>query len=126
MPEISDRILICRLGDLDVPGSRGFTVSCGDIQQEIFLVRTTAGVYGYLNSCPHTGAPLDWVPDRFLSQDLSHIQCSTHAALFNVDDGECIAGPCSGDALTPVPLAIDADAVYLLQREFCVRQQLSG
>ena len=121
MQESTDRILLCRRDEISVPGSRGLTVACGDHHHDIFLVRTTAGIFGYINSCPHTGAPLDWVPDRFLSLDLTHIQCSTHAALFNVQDGVCIAGPCSGDALRPVPLMVDEEAVFLLRREFCSR-----
>ncbi len=126
MQEHAEKIQLCRLGEIGVPGSRGLTVTCGDHLYDIFLVRTTDGVFGYLNTCPHTGAPLDWLPDQFLSADLAHIQCATHAALFNVHDGICIAGPCSGDALIPVPLVMDADAVYLLQREFCARQRPAG
>jgi nitrite reductase/ring-hydroxylating ferredoxin subunit len=121
MHATAGRILLCRLDELGLPGSRGLTVACSDRQHDIFLVRTTAGVFGYLNLCPHTGAPLDWTPDRFLSLDMSHIQCSTHAALFNVHDGLCIAGPCHGDALRPVPLVIEADVVYLQHRAFCER-----
>lgn len=126
MSETSERLPLCRLDELDVPGSRGLTVTCDDRQYEIFLVRTGAGVFGYLNSCPHTGAPLDWMPDRFLSADLTHIQCAMHAALFNVQDGLCIAGPCHGEALTPVPLSVEAGVVYLLQHAFCDRLRPAG
>jgi nitrite reductase/ring-hydroxylating ferredoxin subunit len=122
MPECTEHLPLCRLDELDVPGSRGLTVTCGDRPHDIFLVRTEAGVFGYLNSCPHTGAPLDWMPDRFLNTDLTHIQCAMHAALFNVQDGFCIAGPCHGDALTAVPLSVEAGVVYLHQCAFCDRQ----
>ena len=123
MQESVDQILLCRLDELQVPGSRGLSVACGDCLHDIFLVRCATGVFGYLNSCPHTGAPLDWVPDQFLSPDAAHIQCSTHAALFNLHNGVCIAGPCSGDALIPVPLIVNCGAVYLLRREFCSHLQ---
>lgn len=126
MQAIADRIVLCRLDEIPKPGSRGLSVACGDRTHDIFLVRTAAGVFGYLNSCPHTGAPLDWLPDQFLSLDQNHIQCAMHAALFSVHDGICVAGPCSGDALIPVPLVIDADAVYLLLREFCARRRSAG
>jgi nitrite reductase/ring-hydroxylating ferredoxin subunit len=123
MQEKFDRILLCKLDQIRVPGSRGLTVACGDLLQDIFLVRSADGVYGYINSCPHTGAPLDWMPDQFLSLDEAYIQCSTHAALFNLHDGTCIAGPCSGDALKPIPLLVESGAVFMLLREFCSWQQ---
>ncbi len=122
MQESADRILLCRFDEIQVPGSRALAVACGDHLYDVFLVRGTVGVSGYLNRCPHTGAPLDWVPDLFLSLDAAHIQCSTHAALFNLHDGVCIAGPCSGHALVPIPLVVESDIVFLLQHEFCARR----
>lgn len=123
MQQMADRIRLCSLEEIRLPGSRGMTVSCGNHVHDIFLVRNPAGLFGYLNSCPHTGAPLDWMPDQFLSMDASHIQCATHAALFNLHDGVCIAGPCSGEALVPVPLVVDAGVVYFLRHAFCARQR---
>jgi len=119
MQEKLDRILLCKLDEIRVPGSRGLTVVCGDHLHDIFLVRCAVGVYGYINSCPHTGAPLNWLPDQFLSLDDAYIQCSTHAAMFNLHDGICIAGPCCGDVLKPIPLLVESDAVFLLLRGFC-------
>jgi nitrite reductase/ring-hydroxylating ferredoxin subunit len=104
---------VCRLEDIDDPGSKGVTVSLSGRMQDIFIVRQGDRVFGYLNRCPHTGAPLDWTPDRFLDLDGEHIQCAMHAALFRIDDGRCIAGPCSGDRLTPVALKLEAGVVRL-------------
>jgi len=126
MRESADRIPLCRLDEIRVPGCRGLTVTCDDGVHEILLVRSADGVFGYLNSCPHTGAPLDWVPGQFLNLDTTHIQCSTHAALFNFHDGVCIAGPCLGEALAQVPLLEDSGAVYLLQRKLLIRQPSNG
>ena len=58
----------------------------------------------YLNSCPHLGVELNWMPGRFMDSDNLFIQCSTHGALFKPGDGECIVGPCQGDALTQLDL----------------------
>jgi len=108
------RYLICRLDELADPGSKGNRVIPGDPVQNIFVVRRNDRVYGYINSCPHTGGPLDWVPDLFLSLDKRYIQCATHAALFRLDDGTCVAGPCAGDRLTAIPLQVESGNVYLL------------
>ncbi|MFE8071371.1 Rieske 2Fe-2S domain-containing protein [Marinobacteraceae bacterium S3BR75-40.1] len=66
----------------------------------LFLVRHRGVVHAYRNRCPHLGIELNWAPNRFLDLDKRFIQCSTHGALFKIQDGHCIAGPCQGEALT--------------------------
>lgn len=105
--------VVCRFEDLPDPGSRGVTLEQGGRQYDVLVVRRGRQAFCYLNSCPHTGGPLDWMPDQFLSLDKLHIQCATHAALFRIEDGSCIAGPCSGDALTPVPVFVEGGRVIL-------------
>ena len=109
-----NRRAICRLDELEDPGSRGMTVSYGGQLHDIFIVRQGKQVFGYLNSCPHTGGPLDWVPDQFLNLGKDYIQCATHDALFQMHDGECVAGPCRGDSLAAVPVSVEAGVVVML------------
>jgi nitrite reductase/ring-hydroxylating ferredoxin subunit len=71
-------------------------------------------VVAYRNSCPHTGGPLDWVPDQFLNLDGDLIQCATHDALFRIEDGVCVKGPCVGRSLTAVPVVIEAQQVSVV------------
>jgi nitrite reductase/ring-hydroxylating ferredoxin subunit len=87
---------------------------------DVFLVRRHDELYAYLNRCPHTGGPLDWVPDQFLSLDGQHIQCATHAALFRIHDGFCVAGPCSGQSLVCLPVTVKAGEVHLCEDGFSV------
>ncbi len=61
------------------------------------------GVRVYRNRCPHRGTPLDWQPGRFLDREGRHLVCATHCALFRLEDGHCVAGPCAGDALEALP-----------------------
>jgi len=104
-------IALCRLDELADPGSRGLSFTHDGRNYDVFVVRSGTSAYVYLNCCPHTGAPLDWMPDQFLSADLHFIQCAMHAALFRIDDGVCVAGPCTGDALTRLPAAIEEGVV---------------
>ena len=108
------RTVVCRLDELDDPDSRGMTVTQGGQLHDVFVVRQGGQVFGYRNSCPHTGGPLDWVPDRFLNLDKDYIQCATHDALFRLHDGACVAGPCKGDSLAAVPVIIEAGDVVML------------
>ena len=110
----ASRYLLCCLDELADPGSKGSQANLGDTIHEILVVRSNNRVFGYINRCPHTGGPLDWMPDQFLSFDKRHIQCATHAALFRLDDGICVAGPCTGNHLTAVPLQVEAGNIYLL------------
>ena len=100
--------VLCRLEEIPDGAAKGFDLGAGDEPLEIFLVRDGPRVFAYLNVCPHTGSPLDWQPDDFLSEDGSHIMCHTHGALFEIADGFCIAGPCAGDQLRPVAVSLDA------------------
>jgi len=113
----SYRTTVCRLDELDDPGSRGATMALGSQLRDVFVVRQGGQVFAYLNSCPHTGGPLDWVPDQFLNIDKDSIQCATHDALFKLHDGKCFAGPCIGASLTSVPVVIEAGEVSLLVDE---------
>ena len=106
-------IYLCRLDDLADPGSKGFEGIDG--QKPFFLVRRGAEVFGYQNFCPHYGAPLDWKPDAFLSYEKDHILCSMHSALFIIDDGICVDGPCPGQGLEPVLLAIEDGRIFLAE-----------
>ena len=102
------------LKDLPEGSSRGFSVNTPSGCEDVFLVHINSRLFAYRNSCPHTGGPLDWVPDQFLNLDGDLIQCATHDALFRIEDGTCIAGPCAGKALSPVPVQIRNDEIFLI------------
>ena len=104
--------VICRLSELTAQ-ARGFTLGGGDWPLRIFVVRVGDGVHGYLNRCPHAGHALDLIPQRFLSADGTLILCSSHGALFEKTTGYCVAGPCAGRSLTPVPLQVRCGVVLL-------------
>lgn len=104
---------LCAFGDLESPGSARFDPEPRPGHHGLCLVRAGSRVFGYVNSCPHTGGPLDWQPGRFLSAEGDLIQCSTHGALFRIEDGYCVFGPCAGASLTPVELVRQGDDIYL-------------
>jgi nitrite reductase/ring-hydroxylating ferredoxin subunit len=95
-------------------GSRGFSVAVPEGVRDIFLVRKGARVFAYRNSCPHTGGPLDWVPDQFLTLAGDLIQCATHDALFSIEDGLCVKGPCAGQSLSALTVHVEGDRVSVV------------
>ena len=107
-------LALCRVSDLDDPGSMGFEVDWGETEVlSLFVVRRDGAVFAYRNRCPHTGAPLEWQPDQFLDYDGSFIQCAMHGALFDISNGRCLRGPCVGDQLESLVVSLRDDTVYL-------------
>ena len=100
-------VVLCCLDDLADPGSREFSWGEGAWPLEFFAVLKDGQVTGFVNRCPHAGNPLNWQPDRFLNREGHLILCNSHGALFRVDDGVCVGGPCPGEALEPVNLRIE-------------------
>jgi nitrite reductase/ring-hydroxylating ferredoxin subunit len=104
-------VKICNLSDVDNDGSIGLVAKIDGIIQKLIIVRKNNHVFAYINSCPHIGGPLDLQPGNFLSYDKKNIICSTHGALFKINTGYCIYGPCKDDKLEAVPVRIEGDEV---------------
>lgn len=105
----------------DVELKQGQVVPCpiGETEEgyprEALVVRDAAGeVRAYLNECQHLPIPIDSGSGDYLSEDGQYLLCSTHGALYRLDDGMCIEGPCIGDALVPLPIELDDDGVWIL------------
>jgi nitrite reductase/ring-hydroxylating ferredoxin subunit len=96
---------LCAAADLLEGVPRAAEAAGPDGPLELVLLRSAGRATAYRNRCPHRGTPLDWVPGRFLSADGALLQCATHGARFRFEDGLCVAGPCRGERLVPVPVA---------------------
>lgn len=108
------RIQLCHISELQTIDSRGFELTEISPQHNIFIVRNGNTIVAYRNSCPHNFAPLNWSPDIFLSYDNEYIQCANHGALFEINTGHCIYGPCNGQYLQRINLEIDNDTIFAL------------
>ncbi len=113
IPGHADGIAICALADIEDPGARGFVIEQGDWPLHGFVVRKNDEVFAYLNVCPHAGRMLNWGPDRFLTKDRSMIMCSAHGAVFEITTGQCVIGPCQGDALSKIDTRIENEQVVV-------------
>lgn len=98
------RPVLAHLSQLDATGALGLTLPDG---RAAFLVRVHDRVSAFENRCPHQNVGLDYNPDVFLEPSGELIQCSMHGALFLPEGGECLYGPCLGQALTPVAISVD-------------------
>ncbi|MEG8024307.1 Rieske 2Fe-2S domain-containing protein [Sphingomonas aurantiaca] len=86
--------------------ARNFVVQMRAGRFHGFVVRKDDAVVGYVDRCPHMGLPLAQVLDDYLTPRGDLIACSWHSALFEIDSGVCVGGPCGGTRLTPWPVAV--------------------
>lgn len=97
---------LCRLDELPEGQSKGFALNPEARYADILVVRTPAGIYAYRNRCPHTLAPMEWEPDQFLDFTGTVIQCGIHGALFRIEDGYCVSGPCARQSLQRIAVTV--------------------
>lgn len=81
--------------------------------ESLILLRDGDSVRAWLNICPHAGRRLDWAPGQFLKSKDGLLVCAAHGASFELGKGECVAGPCRGEALRAVPVEVRDGAVWL-------------
>lgn len=65
-----------------------------------FVVKKGGRFYAYLNLCKHLPVTLDLNDGNFFTFDKSHFQCHMHGAMYEVETGFCVAGPCQGARLS--------------------------
>ena len=82
----------------------------------MFVVRQGSSVHAWRNHCPHYDdrARMAWKKDEFMDPSGAHIMCFAHGALFEIDTGICTLGPCLGQKLTPVPLELRGDDIWIM------------
>jgi len=97
------------LGPLDaIPDgtARNFVLQLRAGRFHGFVVRRGSQAFGYVDRCPHAGLPLAQKLDDYLTPDGALVRCDWHGALFRVEDGVCVAGPCAGARLSPWPVEV--------------------
>lgn len=96
----------------DIPDGDAIGVGTPD-GTEVVLVRQGREVFAYRNQCPHLGIELNFMPDVFLDSERRYIQCANHSALFQIEDGLCVFGPCQGESLVPLSVQVIEGSVWL-------------
>lgn len=98
---------LCSIHFIEESEAKGFTIN----DESYFAVKHDGQMYLYENSCPHIGINLEIQENQFLDMDKRFIQCSNHNALFEIETGLCISGPCQGKSLRAIPFEIKDDHI---------------
>ena len=110
-------INVAKLSNIEEGRATNATIKLADSHRHLILTRKADEVNVFLNSCPHTGVRLDWKVGVFLTVDKAHLQCSTHGALFELDSGFCVAGPCINQCLVKLQTKVYDQAIYVNAHE---------
>ena len=102
---------LCALDEIADPGSKGFLFREGEALFLGFVVRRGAIVAGFVDRCPHAGMPLAMTPDRYLTREGDLILCSSHGAMFRIENGVCVGGPCAGQSLRSWVVRVEGSQV---------------
>jgi nitrite reductase/ring-hydroxylating ferredoxin subunit len=97
---------LARLSAIADGAARNFVLQMRAGRFHGFVIRRGAGVVGYVDRCPHAGVPLAQTLDDYLTPAGDLIACSWHGALFTLDEGLCVGGPCLGQRLGSWPVAV--------------------
>lgn len=98
--------ILCRLSDIEEGRAVEFCYRAGDDMVEIFIQRRGDQVFAYENSCPHAYLPLNMKKGLFTEKSGKYFMCQNHGALFDIETGQCLGGPCNGQSLTKIEIML--------------------
>lgn len=108
-----DLIPLAKTDEINDGTAKEFNLTQYHPPLELFVIHKNGRFFAYVNQCPHTGVNLNWLPHQFFDIDNAFIQCATHGALFTVENGQCVRGPCAGAFLQSAPIFIENGTIYL-------------
>jgi nitrite reductase/ring-hydroxylating ferredoxin subunit len=100
----------------DEVGDRGkvFTYPDGPFEESGILVRVGGEIVAWKNLCRHLAVRLDRdLPGSVMDREGRHLVCGQHGAVFQAEDGLCIAGPCAGSHLKSLKVRVSDGRVQL-------------
>ena len=106
--------ILCPLLDIDDGSAKEFTYRNGNNIYDIFIQRQGEDAFAYTNVCPHAGTPLNMDEGRFMEKTGRYLMCHTHGALFLLEDGLCVAGPCNGASLQGIDIIVENGNVIVV------------
>ncbi len=111
-PLPDEKVAIAQVSQLTDGEGRRFEVGRGSSRVDCVLVRFDGRFYAYINRCKHMPMPLDLVKNHFFTGNKKHLRCQSHGAMYEPTTGRCLAGPCRGKGLDPLPIEVEGDAVF--------------
>ena len=102
-------VALCPAAEIGPGAVRRFVFHLGGDRFRALLVRSDAGLRGYVDWCAHLGIPLQDDRDEILRQD-GLLVCAWHMARYDPATGAGVDGPCVG-GLPLWPIEVGEDGV---------------
>lgn len=93
--------------------AKGFSVKIRGRVVKGFVVKKNDLFFAYLNVCKHLPITLDLNDDNFFTFDKAFLQCHMHGAMYEIETGYCVGGPCLGARLDALSLAETEDELII-------------
>lgn len=125
MTKAEDSIVLAHLNDIPEAGAMEWKCEVPELIS-ILLFKLNDQVFAYRNTCPHQGRPLGLGRSgpggnqRFYFDAEQRLVCPHHGALFQMDSGECVAGPCRGGFLKSLAIRVENEQV-ILNKDLLIR-----
>ena len=113
---MSKRVLVCKAEQLrqgEIIAVKLGSNEYGIPREGLVVVDESGTPHCYLNECKHLPIPLDGGSRDFFDAGGRHLFCGTHGAVYRLEDGYCLEGPCEGEALEAIPLSIEDGVVFV-------------
>ena len=102
------KVLLGSVSDITEGHGKGFDPNQTG-KDTFFVVRKDNQLFAYTDSCPHYGTTtLPWKRHQYLDSASDYIVCAAHGALFEIDNGACVQGPCLGQRLQKIPIEVSS------------------
>jgi len=98
---------LCSQEDLKSNSATEIILRDGEQLCSVIVVNFENDLRVFYNSCPHARLPLNIKKDKFFDISGRYLFCSSHGAFFRPSDGFCFRGPCRGQALTQIVIAVE-------------------
>ena len=98
----------------DVPDAGAVVVYAGDGDARVSLILTRQGdaLACFRNRCAHANYPLQRADGRIVVHEARYLVCAAHGASYTLTDGACAGGPCNGDGLERIAIAVRDGVVF--------------
>jgi nitrite reductase/ring-hydroxylating ferredoxin subunit len=108
--------------NLDELTGKGFSVKVRGKLVKGFVVKKGGQFYAYMNVCKHLPVTLDLNDDNFFTFDKAYLQCHMHGAMYEIETGFCVGGPCQGSRLEPLKLMEEQNDLLITVPESSVEK----
>ncbi|WP_376695026.1 Rieske (2Fe-2S) protein [Wenzhouxiangella sp. EGI_FJ10305] len=110
---MNEAVFLCAGDELAEGCYREFRIDYDGEPLWLIATRRNGQPRVWINLCPHQARPLNFAPDRFLTDDDNRLVCAHHGAVFDPDSGTCVAGPCRNAELRALDVCQREDRVFV-------------